>query len=104
MAKFYGIIGYAETIETEPGIYKERITERYACGDLVRNVRNLQTSASVNDDVTVTNEISIIADPYAEMNFHKMRYIEFMGAKWKIKSAEVLYPRLKLTIGGLYNE
>ena len=104
MAKFYGAIGYAENVETEPGIWEERITERSYYGDLIRNVRNLQTSDSVNDDVNISNEISIIADPYAEQNFHKMRYVEFMGTKWKISSVEVLYPRLRLTVGGVYND
>lgn len=103
MAKYYGVIGYAETVETAPGVYEERITERNYYGELVRNTRRLQTSDQVNDNINIANEISIIADPFATQNFHAMRYIEFMGAKWKITNVEVRYPRLILTIGGLYN-
>ncbi len=103
MAKFYGVIGFAENIEISPGLWEERITERSYYGDLSRNIRNLQSSGSVNDDINISNEISIVADPYAEQNFHTMRYVEFMGTKWKITSIEVLYPRLKLTVGGVYN-
>lgn len=103
MAKYYGVIGYAETIETAPGVYEEQITERNYYGELVRNTRRLQTSDQVNDNINIANEISIIADPFATQNFHAMRYIEFMGAKWKITNVEVRYPRLILTIGGLYN-
>lgn len=103
MAKFYGVIGFAETVETEPGIWEEVTTERNYSGDLVRNSRNLQPSDSVNDNINISNEISIIADPYAEQNFHNMRFVKFMGAKWKIKNVEVLYPRLRLTVGGVYN-
>lgn len=103
MAKFYGVIGFAETVETEPGIWEEVITERNYSGDLVRNSRNIQPSDSVNDNINISNEISIIADPYAEQNFHNMRFVKFMGTKWKIKNVEVLYPRLKLTVGGVYN-
>lgn len=103
MAKFYGVIGFAETVETEPGIWEEVITERNYSGDLIRNSRNLQPSDSVNDDINISNEISIIADPYAEQNFHTIRFVKFMGAKWKIKNVEVLYPRLRLTVGGVYN-
>ena len=103
MAKYYGVIGYAETVETAPGVYKEQIAERNYYGELVRNTRRLQTSDQVNDDINIANEISIIADPFATQNFHAMRYIEFMGAKWKITNVEVRYPRLILTIGGLYN-
>ena len=103
MAKFYGVIGYAETVEIRPGVWKEQITERNYYGDLVRNSRRLQTTDQLNDNINVANEISIIADPYANQNFHAMRYVEFMGAKWKISNVTVQYPRLILTIGGLYN-
>ena len=103
MAKYYGVIGYAETVETAPGVYEEQITERNYYGELVRNTRRLQTSDQVNDNINIANEISIITDPFATQNFHAMRYIEFMGAKWKITNVEVKYPRLVLTIGGLYN-
>lgn len=103
MTKWYGLIGYAETVEIEPGIYEEQITERSYYGDLVRNTRKLQNSGSVNDDINISNQISIVADPYARDHFYSMRYIEFCGAKWKVSDIEVQYPRLILTIGGLYN-
>lgn len=103
MAKFYGAIGYETTIESAPGVYKEEITEYNYFGELTRNTSRLQTSQSVNDDVNISNEISIVADPFAFNNFHSMRYVDFMGAKWKITNIEVKYPRLILTIGGLYN-
>lgn len=103
MAKFYGAIGYAETVETKPGVWEEQITERPYYGELVRNTRRLQSTEHLNDDVNAANEISIVADPFANENFHRMRYAAFMGARWKITSVEVQYPRLILTIGGVYN-
>ena len=104
MAKFYGAIGYAETVETTPSVYEEQITERMYSGDLTRNTRRLQSSDNLNDNINVANEISIVADPYANQNFHKMRYVEFMGSKWKISNVEVQFPRLILTTSGVYNE
>lgn len=103
MAKWSGIIGYAKTVETSPGVWEEKITKRNYRGDVIRNSRALQTANQVNDNVNVSNVISIVADPYVNENFYAMRYIEFMGAKWKITNIEVERPRLKLTIGGLYN-
>lgn len=103
MAKWFGKIGYAETVETAPGVWKEQITVRDYYGDLTRNTRRLQSADKVNDDLNIANELSIVSDPYAIKNFHSMRYAEFMGAKWKITDVEVLYPRLRLTLGGLYN-
>ena len=103
MAKWFGAIGFAETVETVPGVSVEKIVERNYYGDLIRNKRLLQNAGQVNDNINVANEISIVADPFANNNFHSMRYAEFMGAKWKISNVEVQYPRLILTIGGLYN-
>jgi len=102
MAKFYGPIGYATTVETRPGVWTESITEHSYYGELIRNTRRLQNADQLNDNINVANEISIVADPFANQNFHSMRYVEFMGAKWKISNVEVQYPRLILSIGGVY--
>lgn len=104
MAKFCGIIGYVVTKETESGIFEECLIENEYYGDIIKNSRRLRDSSKVNSDITVSNQISIIADPFANNNFHAMRYVQFMGAKWKITEVEVQYPRLILTMGGLYNE
>ena len=104
MAKFSGLIGFANLTETKPGVWKEEIVTRKYRGDLLKNTRTLQSAGQVNDNINIANEISIVADPYANMNFHSMRYVEFMGAKWKVTSVDAsTRPRLKLTLGGLYN-
>lgn len=103
MAKFYGKIGYAVTTETKPGVWTDQITERSYYGDVIRHTRNWSYSDGVNDDLTINNQFSILADPFAYQNFHLMKYIEFMGTKWKITYTEVQYPRLILTVGGEYN-
>lgn len=105
MAKFYGKIGYASTVETAPGVYGEQITStpEYS-GDVIKNSRKLQAStSSVNDNINITNQISILSDPFANSNFHNMRYVEYMGAKWKVIDIEVQFPRLILSLGGVYN-
>ena len=102
MAKFYGSIGYADTVETARGVWVDDIVEYSYYGDFIRNTRQLQSGETLNDDINVANEISIVADPYARRNYYKMRYIEIMGVKWKISKVEVGFPRLILTIGGLY--
>ena len=103
MAKFYGNVGYAVTQETAPGVWTERVTERLYYGDLIRNTRKLESGSQLNDNVDISNQVSILADPFAYENFHSIRYAEFMGAKWKVTSVEVAYPRLVLTLGGVYN-
>ena len=103
MAKWYGEIGFAETVETKPGVWVEQIASRNYYGDTIRNSRRLQSANQLNDNINISNQISIVADPYANNNFHSMRYAEFMGTKWKISDVEVQYPRLILTLGGVYN-
>lgn len=103
MGKFYGKVGYAETVETVSGVWVEQITERSYYGDEVAQIRRLESSGNINDNINISNKISIVADPYAYQNFHKMRYVEFMDARWKISNVEVLRPRLILSVGGLYN-
>lgn len=103
MAKWCGKIGFRETYETErSGIYDERITERIYYGDVIRNSRRLQQT-NVISDLNISNQISIVADPYAFESFHNIVYAEFRGAKWNISDIEVEYPRLMLTLGGIYN-
>lgn len=104
MAKFYGKIGYAEQFEARPGIWDERIVEKPYYGDLVRNTTVAQSQGGVNSNITISNGISIIADLYAKQNSQYMRYVEFMGAKWQITNIEIQYPRIILTLGGIYNE
>ena len=103
MAKFYGKVGYGISKETAPGVWVDEIVERSYYGELVRNTRKMQMSDKVIDDINIANEISILADPFARDNFQYMQYVEFMGVKWKVTTIEVQFPRLILSIGGLYN-
>ena len=103
MAKFYGKIGYGVTSEIRPGVWDETITERPYYGDVNKLSRRLESSDKVIDDITISNEISILADPFAYENFSTIKYVEYMGAKWKINKVEVRFPRLLLVTGGLYN-
>lgn len=103
MAKWYGNIGFAGTSEVEPGIWAEGITERPYYGDVVSNRWKRQSSGEVNDDIKISNSISIVADPYAVSHCSTIAYVEFSGAKWKVTDIEVQYPRLILTIGGVWN-
>lgn len=103
MAKYCGKIGFAVCAETVPGVWTEQITERTYYGDLKRNTRKLQSSGNVNDNINISNEISIVADPFAYGNFHSIRYATFMGTKWKVSSVDVQSPRLILSLGEVYN-
>ena len=103
MAKWFGKIGFAEQAKTAPGVYTDEIVFREYYGDVIRNTRRLQSTDQVNDDISISNEISIVADPYAMNNFHSMRWVELMGTKWKAVSVDVQHPRLIISLGEVWN-
>lgn len=103
MAKFYGRIGYSTNEETAPGIWEEVIIERNYSGDILKNTSRWQEGNTLNDNLEINNRISIIADQFATRNLGSMRYVDWMGALWKVKDVEVLSPRLIISIGGVYN-
>ena len=105
--KFYGIVGYCESVEEtgdREGNWVDRCTERKYYGDVLRNTRKWDSNQdSINDDLNINNSFSIVADAYAYEHFYAMKYIRWMGAYWKVTNVEVQRPRLILTIGGVYN-
>jgi hypothetical protein len=103
MAKFYGSIGFAITTETSPGVWTERIVEYPYAGDVFRDTRRMGQGESIHDNLSLSSIISIIADPFANQNIQRMRFLRWMGANWKITNVEVQRPRLLLYLGEVYN-
>ncbi len=104
MSKFYGKIGYEELSETSPSVYTPTIVERCFSGQTERDYTRVSPQSNgINDDISLSNEISFVADPYAINHFHTIRYVEIYGARWKVTGVEPRFPRLYLTIGGVYN-
>ena len=103
MAKWFGKIGFYDESETAPGVWTNEIIEREYYGDVIRNSRRMQSTDQVNDDITISNEISIVADPYAMNTFHSIKWVEWMGAKWKATNVDVQYPRLVISLGEVWN-
>lgn len=103
MTRFFGRIGYGETVETSPGVWVDDIVEYSYYGDVIRNSRNLREGENLNVDLSVQNSISIIADAYANEHFFAIRYVEWAGTLWTVSSVEVQSPRLLLILGEVYN-
>ena len=105
MAKFYGVLGYAPTeeSETQPGVWSTEPYERNCTGELIKNVRRLESHDKVNNDIVLSNQVRILADPYAIQNFQNIKYVKFNGTAWRVESVEVQYPGLLLTLAGVYN-
>ena len=104
MSKFSGRIGYEHMRESSPGVWTPCTTVKTVYGDVTKQSRRLESGQQVNDNINISNQFSIVADPFALNHMHEMKWIEWYGTKWKINDVTVNYPRLDLTIGGVYND
>lgn len=103
MPKFFGKVGYGETVRTGPGVSEQVITTRTYIGDVLRNTRKLAEADKINGDITTGNSLSIIGDPYAYKHFFAIKYVEWSGILWVVSNVDVEPPRLVLRLGGVYN-
>ncbi len=103
MAKWSGNIGYAKTVETAPGVWQEQYVEKHAYGDVLRRSMQYPNSENLNNDVSISNQLSIIACRFAIENSAYIKYAVINGVRWKVTDIELSHPRLTLTLGGVYN-
>ena len=105
MARFFGEVGYANSVENPvgSGIWKDVITEYSYYGDVIRNTRKLDSGENLNADISVSNSISVLVDQYAVEHFLRIRYIRWAGTLWTVDNVEVQSPRLILRLGSVYN-
>jgi hypothetical protein len=105
MARFYGPVGYGSSVERPEGsgIWVDEVEEYYYSGDVIRSARRLDEGQNLNNDLSVVNRISIVANQYANQHFFNIKYVGWMGALWTVTNVEVQAPRLILTMGSVYN-
>lgn len=106
MARFYGEVGYGKSVQEPPdsGVWVNVIDQEIAYqGDVIRNTRTLEKGDKVNEDISVSNSISIVADEYANQHFFDIKYVRWAGVLWTVNSVEVQSPRLILSLGSVYN-
>lgn len=104
MARFSGLVGFAHTVRTSPGVSSEKITEKGPYfGDLKRASRVMQQSVTVNAELSTTNTIEIVADDYLSENIFAIRFVEWAGVPWIVSEVTVQHPRLLLRLGGVYD-
>ena len=101
--KFYGEVGFGDTVEQAAGVHVDVITEKSYFGDVVRAARQLQAEENLNRDLSVQNSISIVADAFANEHFFAIRYVKWAGIRWTVSRVEIASPRLLLTLGEVYN-
>ncbi len=105
MARFFGAIGYGTSVEVPlgSGIWVDDVTEVEYYGEITRNTRKLEPGEGLNDNVSVGNSITIVADQYASEHFYDIRYIRWNNVLWTVSTVEVQSPRLIISLGKVYN-
>jgi len=103
MARFYGEIGFGDTVETVPGVWEDAIIEKKLYGSVPRNIYQSKSSDKVNDDVDVNTTLSLVGNRYAFEHIKEIKYVKFEGEYWNVDTVEIQRPRLILSLGGVYN-
>lgn len=102
MSRFSGKLGFVMTNETEEGVWLENIVELPVKGTIRSLYVRNDNSASVNTNLRLTNEISILMDTKIEYYLESLKYVVWKGSKWEVQSIGVNYPRLTINLGGPY--
>ena len=104
MAKTRAQVGYCIPTQSEPGVWDDKVVSVEYAADITRlNTRWSTNTDSTNDNITCNSQISFIADAYAYQYFCYIKYVGYLGVKWKVTNVEVQHPRIILTLGGVYN-
>ena len=105
MNRFSGKVGYMIQKEdpNQLGCWYTEIVVKSHSGNILTNQQRNYDAGKVNDDVVITNKFSIIANPFASKNYHNAKYVEYRGTKWEVSTVEYAYPRIILSVGGVYN-
>ena len=105
--RFAGKIGFVRTVqdENDDSIWTTETTEKLVYGDILRDTRNNDKSSYLNDNFTISNQFSIVADDYTYHNLQYIKYVNYLGVKWRVTSVDALpRPRLVLSVNGVYND
>lgn len=103
MAKFYGAIGFVQQVETSRGVWEDSVVERNYAGDILQNNRRIDTTETLSNNLSLNVRISIVADDFALQNVPYIRYVRWNHNPFMVTTADYQYPRIILTLGGLYN-
>lgn len=103
MTRFHGKVGFGDAVELRPGVTQENITEKPYFGEVIQPSRQAREGEKVNDDFSVGSSVSILADAYVNEHILAIRYVVWLGVRWKVTEVVPSHPRLLLRLGGVYN-
>lgn len=103
MTKYAGMVGFSSQVETSPGVWTDKPTERKMKGDVIRANATSKSGDKINDDVSLNHRISLVGASVPTQEYYNIKYVELDGFKWEVSSIEVQRPRIIVTLGGMWN-
>lgn len=103
MPRYVGHVGYGLQQEISQGVWADIIVEGEYYGDVEKVTTRLRDGDGLNQDIVSEHKISVLADENALEFWNQVKYVEWAGLRWSVKSAQIIRPRLILYIGGVYN-
>ena len=101
--KFYGEVGFVKTIVNEVSVAEESVTLVPYYGEIIRDKRRIDSSDKIVKDISLQNEVSIVADKFMTDNLAWIKFVKWRGINWSVDSVDINYPRITLSLGGVYN-
>lgn len=103
MTRYSGVIGFAlDDVETSPGVYKQAYSEHKVVGTELGQDFNIQNETTINDTITLSTRISIVADRYSFEHIDRIKYMTYQGQTWKVNSATPNRPNIILSLGKIF--
>lgn len=102
--RFVGEVGFADTVETSPGIFEEQITPRRYRGTVTTDAHRLTVDDTVNGQIKTGAIISVLADKELLTRAFDVRWVMYLGVKWKPSYVDIRHPRVVFTLGDRFSE
>lgn len=105
MGRFAGKVGFVNGEgHLVKGVWQKGISERPYKGEYLNQTQTIVGDDKVNNDISFSERISIVADSFAIENYEFVKYVEKKpGLVVEVTSVTDARPRLVLTLGGVYN-
>lgn len=101
--RFAGKIGFGTSVEVSPGVWDDDIIERDYLGDVLQSTERLESGNSINPKFHTTTSVSVLSDGVLKERYSDVRYIIYLGVRWKVSSIIHKWPRIEMFIGEEYH-
>lgn len=99
------VLGFVKSVQstTSPGVWTTEAAEEPYKSDILSYNKQYDSGEKVNDDVQFRNRYSIVMkDKKSIGDYANIKYVKIGQTKLKVTALEYLYPRIILTVGGVY--